>query len=100
MRFGAGVKGKVNQSLAYGLPVVATTIAAEGMFLQDGESALIANDRQAFADAVARLYRDRALWNRLSQGGLRIMEELFSFKVASKAVARMLVPSKIEKSVH
>ena len=44
LRFGAGVKGKVNQSLAYGLPVVATTIAAEGMFLQDGQSVLIAND--------------------------------------------------------
>jgi hypothetical protein len=37
LRFGAGVKGKINQSLAYELPVVGTMIAVEGMFLKYGE---------------------------------------------------------------
>ena len=31
LRFGAGVKGKINQSMAFGVPVVATSVAVEGM---------------------------------------------------------------------
>jgi hypothetical protein len=44
LRYGAGVKGKVNQSLAHGLPVVATSQASEGMFLRDGESVLVTDE--------------------------------------------------------
>ena len=33
LRFGAGIKGKLGTSFSFGLPVVATTIAAEGMYL-------------------------------------------------------------------
>lgn len=90
LRFGAGVKGKINQSLARGLPVVATPLAAEGMFLVDGESALIAADTEGFAAATLRLYRDAALWYRLSRGGLAVMQEHFSFEAARKAVTDVL----------
>src|SRR5207253_7675591 len=37
LRFGAGVKGKINQSMAWGVPVVATSVAVEGMELVSGE---------------------------------------------------------------
>lgn len=86
LRYGAGVKGKINHSLAHGLPVVATNIAAEGMFLVDGESALIADDAAAFAEAIARLDADDALWERLSAGGLAVMEQHFSFAAAERAI--------------
>jgi len=90
LRYGAGVKGKVNQSLAHGLPVVATSQAADGMFLEDGKSVLLADDPRAFADAVIRLYRDEQLWNRLSEEGVRIMERHFSFAVATRALERLV----------
>jgi len=86
LRYGAGVKGKINQSLAHGLPVVATTQAAEGMFLTDGTSVLLADDPRSFADAVLRLYGDPALWERLSRAGLAVMEEHFSFAAARRAL--------------
>ena len=35
LRYGAGVKGKINMSMSHGLPVVSTKIGCEGMFLQD-----------------------------------------------------------------
>ena len=41
LRYGAGVKGKIGQSMAFGLPVVTTSIGAEGMYLEDGVSAMI-----------------------------------------------------------
>ena len=85
LRYGAGVKGKINQSLAHGLPVVATRVAAEGMHLVDGESVLIADDAPAFAEAIARLDRDPLLWQRLSDGGIRVMETHFGFAAAEQA---------------
>src|SRR6478752_5201538 len=44
LRFGAGVKGKINQSMAFGVPVVATSVAVEGTQLQDREEILVADD--------------------------------------------------------
>ena len=44
LRFGAGVKGKINQSMAFGVPVVATSLAIEGMELQDREDILVADE--------------------------------------------------------
>jgi len=86
LRYGAGVKGKVNQSLAHGVPVVATSQGAEGMFLVDEESILIADKPQDFAAAVLRLYREPALWQRLSNAGLEVMERHFSFAAAREKI--------------
>jgi len=90
LRYGAGVKGKVNQSLAHGLPVVVTTQAAEGMYLVDGESALIADDAAGFAAAILRLYADPALWQRLSAAGMAVMDAHFSFEAARRAIQELV----------
>lgn len=86
LRYGAGVKGKINQSLAHGLPVVATTLAVEGMFLEDGDSVLVADSPVDFANSVLRLYQDQELWERISSGGLAVMEEHFGFAAARRAL--------------
>ncbi|AXK71076.1 glycosyltransferase [Lysobacter sp. TY2-98] len=90
LRFGAGVKGKVNLSMAHGQPVVATSCAVEGMHLRDGEDVLVADTPQAFADAVLRAYEDEALWNRLSTNGLENVRRHFSADAARDAVRRAL----------
>jgi glycosyltransferase involved in cell wall biosynthesis len=91
LRFGAGVKGKVNQALAAGLPVVATTCAVEGMGLEDGVDALVADGAEAFADAIVRGCEDDALWSRLAAGGLENTRRLFSPEVAREVIAARLV---------
>jgi len=90
LRFGAGVKGKINMAMSYGMPVIATTVAAEGMHLTEGEDVLIADDPAAFAEAVDRLIRDEALWLRLSRQGLDNVRRHFSREVASAALRRAL----------
>jgi glycosyltransferase involved in cell wall biosynthesis len=90
LRYGAGVKGKVNMAMSYGLPVVATPVAVEGMHVVDGEDVLVAADAPAFAEAVVRACSDEALWHRLSAGGLANVERHFSFDAARKAVQRIL----------
>ncbi len=69
LRYGAGMKGKVGQSLIHSLPVVATTIGAEGMGLIPGQHLLVADDPAEFAAEVLRLLRDDALWSRLAANG-------------------------------
>ena len=90
LRYGAGVKGKVNMAMSCGLPVVATTVAVEGMHVVAGSDVLVADDAAAFAAAVVRLYRDEALWNTLSANGLANVERHFSFAAARAAVERLL----------
>ncbi len=100
LRYGAGVKGKVNMAMSCGLPVVATSAAVEGMHVTNGEEVLVADDAAGFADAVVRLYRDEALWVRLSAAGLDNVTRHFSFDAAQVVLARMLslpaTPSRTE----
>ncbi|HCV43755.1 MAG TPA: hypothetical protein DGH68_09755, partial [Bacteroidetes bacterium] len=78
MRYGAGMKGKIGQSLCEGAPVVTTSIGAEGMNLKDGEHVLIADGAEAFASAVVRLYKDQSLWEAIVRGGRQIVHERWS----------------------
>jgi glycosyltransferase involved in cell wall biosynthesis len=90
LRFGAGVSGKIGQSLARGLPVVTTRIGAEGMPLQDKEHALIADTPQDFAAAVVRLLRDDALWVRLQANGRALIERTQSIDHIRNIVGSLL----------
>lgn len=91
LRYGAGVKGKVNMAMSHGMPVVATSMAAEGMQLRDGEEILLADDTAGFAAAVLRLHEDETLWLRLSERGLDNVREHFSFD-AARATLRQVLP--------
>lgn len=91
LRYGAGVKGKVNLSMSHGQPVVATSCAVEGMHLEHGRDVLVADDARAFADAVIRLYGDEALWQTLAVHGLRNVERHFSPDAARGVVRRVLL---------
>lgn len=63
LRVGAGMKGKVGEAMSAALPVVCTSIAAEGMDLVDGEHVLLANDAATFAERIVDLYNDELKWN-------------------------------------
>jgi O-antigen biosynthesis protein len=91
LRYGAGVKGKVNSSMAHGQPVVMTSVAAEGMFLEHGVHGLIADSPTDFAEQVIRLYQDEALWLQISDAGLQNVEENFSMQAARDALRKLLV---------
>ena len=91
LRYGAGVKGKVNQAMAHGLPVVATTPAVEGMHLVEGVDVLVADDANAFADAALRLHGDEALWNRIAANGRANVARHFSMDAAREVVRELFL---------
>jgi GT2 family glycosyltransferase/2-polyprenyl-3-methyl-5-hydroxy-6-metoxy-1,4-benzoquinol methylase len=90
LRYGAGIKGKIGTALAVGLPVVATSIAAEGMSLIDGEHLLIANKVEEFAASVARLHTDETLWHRLHKNGFEFAQQNWGAEAAWRTLAQML----------
>ncbi|MDQ0377051.1 glycosyltransferase [Amycolatopsis thermophila] len=90
LRFGAGVKGKVGESLAAGVPVVGTTLAFEGMRLRDGEEVLVGDKAEEIADGIVSLLTDDALWLRLSRAGQAAVAAQFGPDVARAALTELL----------
>jgi GT2 family glycosyltransferase/glycosyltransferase involved in cell wall biosynthesis len=90
LRYGAGIKGKVNISMSRGQPVVATPMAVEGMFAKPGRDVLVAESAADFAAAVVRLYRDEALWNYVSVNGLENVRQYFSVETARLGLQELL----------
>ena len=89
LRYGAGVKGKINQAMAHGLPVVATSPAVEGMHLGDGVDVLVAESPEGFAQAVLRIDADAALWERIATHALDNVATHFSLDAARHAVREL-----------
>jgi len=90
LRYGAGVKGKVNSAMSHGQPVIATPAAVEGTGLHHEHDVMIADNARDFAAAAVRAYTDRELWQRLATNGLDNVRRHFSFDVARECIADLL----------
>jgi GT2 family glycosyltransferase/glycosyltransferase involved in cell wall biosynthesis len=78
IRYGTGIITKNMHALAHGLPVVTTTVGAEGLQLQNEIHGMIADDPAAFAAAIVRLHRDAVLWQKIATEGRKYIVEKFS----------------------
>lgn len=72
---GGGVRVKILEAMALGVPVVSTRLGATGIAAQDGRQILLADDAASLASACTRLLRDRDSSVRLGRAGrARILE--------------------------
>jgi GT2 family glycosyltransferase len=86
LRFGAGIKSKVVESLQQGLPLVTTTVGAQGLAGLERVAA-VADEPEAIATALVRLMQDDAEWLRCSVAGARFAEDRFSVAAMREAIA-------------
>lgn len=101
LRFGAGVKGKITQGMACGLPMITTSCGAEGMQLTSGHDILVADSDDAFSDAVARLHGEEVLWNAISRNGRENVARNFSATAARPAIeASLALPNASSRPRH
>ena len=98
LRFGAGVKGKITQSMGFGVPVVATSMAVEGMALTNREDILIADRPGDFAQALVEVYECEELWNQISENGIEKTRAMYSSEVARKQLSRLFSDSHVYPS--
>ena len=86
LRFGAGVKGKIGDALSYGVPVVTTSVGAEGMQFEHDKEVLLANTPEDFANYVIQAYTNPELWQRLSDAGYEHIAKHFSPEAVERTI--------------
>ncbi|MBI4683421.1 MAG: glycosyltransferase, partial [Nitrospirae bacterium] len=89
IRLGGGIKGKILEAMAVGLPVVATPLAATGIGTTEGENILIGETPEQFAQKVLDLLSDGDLRESLSRNGRRLIEERFDWRVLAGKMAEI-----------
>ena len=87
---GAGIKGKVIDALAHGVPQVISPVAAEGTGVRDGLEVLVARDPVSYAQKVVRLCEEEALWRSVSDAAREFAGREFSFESGLRLMADAL----------
>ena len=80
LRIGGGIRVKILNALAWGLPIVSTTIGAEGIAVTSGENILIADHPEGFASAVIRLIHDLPTREKLSENGRQLAVKAYDWE--------------------
>lgn len=80
VRAGGGMRVKILDGWQWGLPIVSTTVGAEGIAVRPGENILLADTPEAFARAVVRVLRDDGVAQRLRQNGRRWVERYYDWR--------------------
>ena len=87
---GAGIKGKVLESMAYGVPSVLTPIAAEATGLMHDHSALIVTDPTEWCDCIRSLYNNKSLWEKIAYNSNALVHTEYSVKQGLKRMEEVL----------
>jgi GT2 family glycosyltransferase len=90
LQYGAGVKGKVLDCLAAGVPAVLSPVAGEGLPIRNGVDAMIAQRPAEWVDAIASLYVDEKRWSEMSSAMLGLAKRAYSFQGGQKIMQSAL----------
>lgn len=97
LRYGAGTKGKVASSMAHGVPCVSSSFGTEGTGMKHGENIMIADDPEEFALHILDLFKDPELWQRLSDGGIKFINDNYSYEAVEKMMDDLFADVKKRK---
>ena len=99
LRSGAGIKGKVLNAVAHGIPTILSPVAAEGTGLRHGQECLVAETTDDWKEAIHRLVDDEALWLKIASNAQAYVEDNFSFKSGRKDMRKILESINIYSSL-
>lgn len=86
IRAGSGTRLKIMEAFAAGIPVVSTTLGAEGISYEDGRHLIIADEAADFARAMARILEDDNLAEKLSISGLELACSHYDWDLVETAI--------------
>ena len=90
LRYGGGMKGKVNEAMAAGLPVVTTSIGAQGLKAISGQHLMVEDEPERFARAVVRLLHDPVTRRAIGKAGQNLTANLCSPETAAKEIKNLI----------
>jgi glycosyltransferase involved in cell wall biosynthesis len=94
LRIGGGTRLKVYESMAARVPVVSTTIGAEGLVWQDGENIAIGDTPEAFAQRCIDLLDNSAACQRMAESGWNLVSSRFSWEQVTRQFEDLMMRSK------
>lgn len=89
LRYGAGNKGKVGEAMAHGVPMVSTSIGAEGMNIVHGVHAFIADTPEEFARYAVELYTNEGLWKEFAAAGQKLVAAQYSSALMRRRIEHL-----------
>jgi len=87
LRFGAGMKGKIGEAMAHGVPVVTTSIGGQGMDLTDHNNVMIADSPESFAASTLELMMNFTLYEKIRNNAIKYIEKKYTSTVVDMIVA-------------
>ncbi len=78
--FGSGMKVKVLDAMARGMPTVTTSVGAEGIDIENGKHLLVEDDPTRMAERIDSLLTDPALWRRLQSGSRELIQQRYTWR--------------------
>ena len=88
--FGSGMKVKVLDAMARGMPTVTTSVGAEGIDVSSGEHLLVADDARTMAKHVGSLLEDEVLWHRLERNSRDLIRSRYTWKSMFQTMHRAI----------
>jgi polysaccharide biosynthesis protein PslH len=89
LRIGGGTRMKIYEAMAMAMPVVSTSIGAEGLPVHDGKDVVLADDAPSFARSIVQLLGDPQRRRALGAAGRRLTTENFSWDVVARRFAEI-----------
>jgi glycosyltransferase involved in cell wall biosynthesis len=90
IRLGRGFRGKNLEAMAMGIPVVTTSLGAEGIPVDNGNNILIADDVDTFVTQTIRLFKDSEFYERISRNARKLVEDRFSYQKGVEILEQVL----------
>lgn len=84
LRSGGGTRLKIMEAMAAGVPVVSTTVGAEGIKVKSGDDIMLADTPEIFADSVCQVFNDKDLYETLIRNARSKVENVYDWKIISK----------------
>lgn len=88
LKVGSGTRGKILEAMAFGRPVVSTTLGAEGLEVTNGKDILLADRPEEFAEKVAALIRDKVLYDSIAGNARKLVEERYDWGIIAEKLEK------------
>ena len=97
LAIGSGTRLKILEAFAMRKAVVSTSIGCEGLMIEPGKHLLVADQPEAFADAVIDLLGNRRLRQELGSAGRNLVESSYSWQQSSNRLLAILDKLSLER---